>query len=138
MSKNIFVPQSEHSESPFYFAVVDAVFDDGVSLILNGEDTATSKHYQLLKPVSVAKGDKVLCAKTGKTSYVVLGALGTPLSPFHSGDKISFFGNTPVAKAGGISTISTSGTDTVKIKRLVEGWNYLIKALDYRGYGLID
>lgn len=138
MSKNIFVPQSEHFESPFYFAVVDAVFDDGVSLILNGEDTATSKHYQLLKPVSVAKGDKVLCAKTGKTSYVVLGALGTPSSPFHSGNKISFFGNKPVARVGDISTISTGGTDTVKISRLITYWNRLIMALDYRGYGLID
>lgn len=137
MSKNVFTVPDKQATSPFQMAIVAEVYDDGVSLYFDGSPIASTKHFQILEPVSVAKGRKVLCAKTGETSYVVLGSIGTPASPFHSGDKISFFGNTPVTQAQNIVTVSTSGSDAVKIDRLIQNWNRLVAALDYRGYGLI-
>lgn len=130
MSKNIFAQENARAAAPFCSALVAGVFDDGVSLFINGDDVETKKHYQLLKPVSVTVGDKVLCAKIGDSSYVVLGALGTPLSPFHSGSKLSFFGYAPTKKR----TVNLFTGPNTSNENLRSHINKIIEAL--KAYGL--
>lgn len=52
-------------------ATVGAVYADGVSLIFDGQDAATAKHYKRNASVSFAAGDRVVILPISG-SYVVL------------------------------------------------------------------
>lgn len=52
-------------------ATVGAVYTDGVSLIFDGQDAATAKHYKRNASVSFAAGDRVVILPISG-SYVVL------------------------------------------------------------------
>ena len=52
----------------------------------------------------------------------------------HTAGTIGFFGQTPIARIGGVSTVAADAS----LSTLISNYNKLIRALDYRGYGLID
>lgn len=132
MSDNLFVPSGTNEVSSFVMAVVHAVHNDGVQLLFFGEKAPSDIHYKSLQSASIAELDRVLCVKVSGT-YVVLGAVGTPSSAFHHGDKISFFGQPPIERVTTVSSVATNAT----LAKLITQFNNLIMALDYRGYGLI-
>ncbi len=58
-------------------ATIGAVYKDGVSLIFDGESTATKKHYLCNTSVSFKAGDRVkIFAASG--TYIVEYAIGPP------------------------------------------------------------
>lgn len=162
------------------FATISEIYDDGVTLIFDGGDAPTQKHYLTNMFVVFAAGQRVRVIKDSGT-YVVEYPVGAPRKTMtadsateadkaaeatkateavswtggHTGDKIGFFGQTPVARATGVNSVSTiSGavsssatlTQTISalntvighINTLIGEHNALVKALDYRGYGLIQ
>jgi hypothetical protein len=59
------------------FATIGAVFEDGVSLIFDGSDAATEKHYKVNTSVLFSPGDRVkILADSG--TYVVEYVVGSP------------------------------------------------------------
>lgn len=56
--------------APAQWATVSAVHNDGVTLIFDGETSASSKHYRYNTALSLAAGDRVKVAKMSGT-YVV-------------------------------------------------------------------
>ncbi len=62
---------------PRSFAKIGAVYRDGVSLIFDGETTATKKHYLCNTSVSFRAGDRVkIFAESG--TYIVEYVIGPP------------------------------------------------------------
>ena len=59
------------------FATVGAVYEDGVSLIFDGEDQETQKHYLCNTSVIFAAGDRVKITKDSGT-YIVEYVVGPP------------------------------------------------------------
>lgn len=59
------------------FATIGAVFEDGVSLIFDGSEAATEKHYKVNTSVLFSPGDRVkILADSG--TYVVEYVVGSP------------------------------------------------------------
>lgn len=59
------------------FATIGEVFEDGVSLIFDGSDVATEKHYKVNTSVLFSPGDRVkILADSG--TYVVEYVVGSP------------------------------------------------------------
>lgn len=67
------VDQSQESQ----FATVGEVFDDGVTLIFDGQETATEKHYKVNTSIVLVAGDRVKILKDSGT-YVVEYVVGVP------------------------------------------------------------
>ena len=59
------------------FATIGAVYEDGVSLIFDGEDAPTEKHYLCNTSTYFKAGDRVKIA-TDSGTYVVEYAVGAP------------------------------------------------------------
>lgn len=61
----------------FNFATIGEIFEDGVSLVFDGQDAATEKHYKVNTSIVFKTGDRVkILADSG--TYVVEYAVGTP------------------------------------------------------------
>lgn len=71
--------QGGSAEQPIVrkLATVGAVYADGVSLIFDGESTATEKHYKTNTAIIFAAGDRVKIAEVSGT-YVVEYIVGAP------------------------------------------------------------
>lgn len=64
----------------FNFATIGEVFDDGVSLIFDGQEEATEKHYKVNTSIVFNAGDRVkILADSG--TYVVEYVVGPPMQP---------------------------------------------------------
>ena len=66
-----------------YFATIGGVYDDGVSLIFDGQETPTEKHYKVNTSVTFSAGDRVKILPY-KGTYVVeyvVGERGGSSSP---------------------------------------------------------
>ena len=64
----------------FNFATIGEVFEDGVSLIFDGQDSATEKHYKVNTSIVFKAGDRVkILADSG--TYVVEYVVGLPKQP---------------------------------------------------------
>lgn len=64
----------------FNFATIGEIFDDGVSLIFDGQDAATEKHYKVNTSIVFKAGDRVkILADSG--TYVVEYVVGPPIQP---------------------------------------------------------
>lgn len=64
----------------FNFATIGEVFEDGVSLIFDGQDAATEKHYRINTSIVFKAGDRVkILADSG--TYVVEYVVGPPKKP---------------------------------------------------------
>ena len=64
-------------ETVRFFATVAAVYGDGLSLLFDGDDTPTQKHYKCNKSVVFAAGDRVHLAFESGT-YIVEYPVGNP------------------------------------------------------------
>lgn len=62
-----------------FLATVGAVYEDGLSLILDGQTTATTKHYKCNTSATFKAGDRVKVARLSG-SYVVEYVVGPPTS----------------------------------------------------------
>lgn len=63
-----------------HFATIGEIFEDGVSLIFDGQDTATEKHYKVNTSIVFQNGDRVkILADSG--TYVVEYVVGSPKQP---------------------------------------------------------
>ena len=62
-----------------FLATVGAVYDDGMSLILEGQTEATTKHYKCNTSATFAAGDRVKVARISG-SYIVEYVVGPPSS----------------------------------------------------------
>lgn len=61
----------------FNFATIGEIFEDGVSLVFDGQDAATEKHYKVNTSIVFKAGDRVkIFADSG--TYVVEYAIGYP------------------------------------------------------------
>ena len=58
-------------------ATVAAKYADGLSLIFDGQDAATTKHYKCNTAVTFAAGSRVVCMRISG-SWVVAFAFGNP------------------------------------------------------------
>lgn len=67
----------EDLPSDAQLATVDAVFKDGLTLIFDGQTTATKKHYKCNTSVAFQSGDRVKVARISG-SYVVEYVVGAP------------------------------------------------------------
>lgn len=63
------------------FATVGEIYDDGVSLIFDGETAPTQKHYKVNSGVIFASGDRVRILKDSGT-YVVEYPVGSPMTAY--------------------------------------------------------
>lgn len=64
-------------QEAFNFATIGEIFEDGVSLIFDGQDVATQKHYKVNNSIVFKAGDRVkIFADSG--TYVVEYAIGYP------------------------------------------------------------
>lgn len=70
-------PAAAPDESGAQFATVGEVLDDGVTLIFDGQDEATDKHYRCNTSVLLLPGDRVKVCKDSGT-YVVEYVVGSP------------------------------------------------------------
>ena len=70
-------PAAAPDESGAQFATVGEVLDDDVSLIFDGQDEATDKHYRCNASVLLLPGDRVKVCKDSGT-YVVEYVVGSP------------------------------------------------------------
>ena len=70
-------PAAAPDESGAQFATVGEVLDDGVTLIFDGQDEATDKHYRCNASVLLLPGDRVKVCKDSGT-YVVEYVVGSP------------------------------------------------------------
>ena len=70
-------PAAEPDESGAQFATVGEVLDDGVTLIFDGQEEATDKHYRCNASVLLLPGDRVKVCKDSGT-YVVEYVVGSP------------------------------------------------------------
>ena len=74
----ILQPHATKEQTQFYnFATVGAVYDDGLSLIFDGQGTETEKHYKCNTAVSFKAGDRVKIMQDSGT-YVVEYVVGVP------------------------------------------------------------
>lgn len=74
---NIEIPDEKLPEN--FLATVGAVYDDGLSLILEGQTEATTKHYKCNTSATFAAGDRVKVARISG-SYIVEYVVGQPSS----------------------------------------------------------
>lgn len=73
--------ENERLENPpdQTFATIGGVYNDGVSLIFDGESSATTKHYKCNTFFKYSAGDRVYILKDSGT-YVVICVIGSPAS----------------------------------------------------------
>lgn len=86
------------------FATIGDIYEDGVSLIFDGQDEATEKHYKCNTSVAFSPGDRVKILPDSGT-YVVEYVVGAPKQPI-SGD-----GLLPQGGSKWQSLIKNSSTD---------------------------
>lgn len=80
MSDNAFVID-EVKQEPINFATVTGVYEDGLTLRLDGEDVSTQKRYKCNSFVIFRVGDRVRILKDSGT-YVVEYSIGNPKTIF--------------------------------------------------------
>ena len=120
------------------FATIAEIYDDGVSLILDGETQPTEKHYLTNCDTVFAKGDRVKILRDSNT-YVVEYKVGPPRRADtanwilwgHTGEYLGFFDPTEVFPKQTVPNLSGSVSAVTVGNRL----NDLLNAL--RRYNLI-
>lgn len=122
------------------FATIAKIYDDGVTLILDGETKPTEKHYKTNTNVFFSEGDRVKILRDSNT-YVVEYKVGPPKTQEypnysvwgHRGEFLVFFGQTAQGASRQMSVSNLSGS--VTISSVANRLNDLLNAL--RNYNLI-
>lgn len=91
----------------FFFATIGTVYSDGVSLIFDGTDIESQKHYKVNTSVTFKAGDRVKILPTSGT-YVVEYVVGNPGSN-SGGDESS--SQIPSGGAAGSVLVKNSAAD---------------------------
>lgn len=76
MMKNLFV-QEKDGKKTASFATIAEIYDDGISLLFDGETTPSQKHYQCNTSAVFAKGNRVKILRDSGT-YIVEYPVGKP------------------------------------------------------------
>jgi len=93
------------SRGDIFLATVDSVSNSGITLIFDGQSTASTKKYKMiLTGTTPVAGDRVAVVKHSGT-YLILGVIGTASTP--SGDYVAKSGDTMT----GALTISSGGLE---------------------------
>lgn len=71
------ITRQDESLPENFLATVGAVYDDGLSLILEGQTEATTKHYKCNTSIKFAAGNRVKVARISG-SYIVEYVVGPP------------------------------------------------------------
>lgn len=77
---NLFVQEPEEKKQ-INFATVSEIYEDGISLLFDGEDTPSEKHYKCNSFILFAKGDRVRIVEDSGT-YIVEYPVGNPRTTF--------------------------------------------------------
>lgn len=119
--------QTEKQAPPvFNFATVGEVYEDGLTLIFDGQEEATEKHYKCNTSVSFKAGDRVKILQDSGT-YVVEYVVGAPSSGGGGGsgvDASTLNGKTEdqlsvlYAKSAGSATTATTATTATNATKL--------------------
>lgn len=76
MMRNLFVQETDNKKTA-NFATIAEIYEDGISLLFDGETGPSQKHYQCNTAVSFTKGDRVKILKDSGT-FVVEYPVGKP------------------------------------------------------------
>ena len=109
------------------FATIGAVYEDGVSLIFDGMEAATEKHYPCNSFVVFAAGDRVRILKDSGT-YVVEYPVGAPRTAFVADSAMEAehaatannATNANYATSAGSATSATTATRAAHAMRLAD------------------
>lgn len=100
--------QTPKEQTPIYnFATVGNVYDDGLSLIFDGQENETEKHYKCNTSVFFKPGDRVKILQDSGT-YVVEYVVG---SPKQKDETVSSGGNLPSGGSAGQYLKKSSAQD---------------------------
>ena len=69
MTKNLFVPIEEERKQ-INFVTIAEIYDDGISLIFDGEKAASEKHYKCNSAITFEKGQRVHILRDSGTCIV--------------------------------------------------------------------
>ena len=105
--ENLFV-QEQPEKKTVNFATVAEIYDDGISLIFDGEETPSEKHYKCNSFIVFVKGDRVRIAEDSG-SYVVEYPVGNPRKSFEV-DYAKTAGTADSAKTAETATKATTAT----------------------------
>lgn len=147
--ENLFVPQQTEKKQ-INFATVAAVHDDGLTLIFDGEQEPSEKHYKCNAFVVFQAGDRVRIIEDSGT-YVAEYPVGVPKKTFvaeeaetaekaetfsrrHTGSTLSFFNLTGATNQKIVKKITSASSATTST--IANKVNELITALD--AYNLIS
>lgn len=114
MSENIFVDESQAKVKEVNFATVEGVYEDGLSIRLDGEEKATEKHYKCNTAIVFKVGDRVRIIRDSGT-YVVEYPVGNPTGEISATNVTESINGVP------ISSIFESNGTTVKRATTVTG-----------------
>lgn len=81
------ITRQDESLPENFLATVGAVYDDGLSLILEGQTEATTKHYKCNTSIKFAAGNRVKVARISG-SYIVEYIVGAPSAGGNYPDRI--------------------------------------------------
>lgn len=95
------------TQETFNFATIGDVYEDGVSLIFDGQDSATEKHYKCNTSVMFSPGDRVKILPDSGT-YVVEYVVGAPKQSGGSGSDVN---GIPAGGISGNSLLKNSSED---------------------------
>lgn len=104
--------QVEPKEIPDHsVAIVEEVFDDGVTLQFPSDNEAKGKHYKCNSTIKLKAGDKVYVQKVDKT-YIVLFPVGGPAKTIHADTADSAATAVTATSAGKADTASKADSAT--------------------------
>lgn len=129
------------------FATIHAVYSDGISLILDGSDEPSAKHYKCNQYCKFSAGQRVYLARDSG-SYVVLFPIGSPgvnvvadsattaataanFTGKHTGSTLGFFNHASGNSKQSVSSLNTNAT----LSNVISQFNSLLTAL--KNYNLI-
>lgn len=122
------------------FATIGQVYGDGVSLIFDGQDEATQKHYKCNRFGKFSAGDRVKIIRDSNT-YVVeypVGAPKTSLSADYATSAGSATSATTATRATHAMRLADNGSTTAYILIAYSNGGYYIKASSAGQWKRID
>lgn len=108
MDENLFVPV-ETEKKQINFATVAEIYEDGISLIFDGEESPSEKHYRCNSFIVFTKGDRVRIAEDSGT-YIVEYPIGNPRKQFE----------VDYAKKAGTADTATTAANANKLNNKAE------------------
>ena len=112
------------------FATIAGIYEDGVTLIFDGEENASEKHYKVNTSVTFNAGDRVKIAKDSGT-YIVEYPIGNPKIDDGSGS--GTVAEAEHAKTADKATMATTADQALAIKDAMANINIEFTHSSYLG-----